>query len=67
MDPDLVRRDQVWFCEKNSKGTTSLYSLAEFDPQKVRPSTNFARQYLLGIFGAVPHPAFIGKATNSGK
>jgi uncharacterized protein len=58
MDPDLVRRDQIWFCEKDPKGATSLYSLAEFDSQRVRPSTNFARQYLLGIFGAVPHPAF---------
>jgi len=66
MDPDLVRRDQIWFCEKDPKGATSLYSLAEFDPQKVRPSTNFARQYLLGIFGAVPHPAFT-KAESSGE
>lgn len=64
LDPDFVRRDQIWFCEKDSKGATSLYSLAEFDPQKVRPTTNFARQYLLGIFGAVPHPAFTGKTAN---
>jgi len=57
MDPELLRRDQIWFCEKNDQGATSLYSLAEFDPQDVRSSTKFNRQYLMGIFGAVPHVA----------
>lgn len=54
MDPALVRRDQIWFCEKDERGGTSLYSLDEFDKQEVRPTTKFQRQYLEGIFGAVP-------------
>lgn len=54
MEPDILRRDQIWFCEKDEIGATSLYSLAEFDSNKVRPTTKFNRQYLLGIFGAVP-------------
>ncbi|MEX2606256.1 MAG: ATP-binding protein [Kiritimatiellia bacterium] len=57
MEPELLRRDQIWFCEKDNVGSTRLYSLAEFDPQLVRNSTKFNRQYLMGIFGAVPHVA----------
>jgi len=59
MDPDRIRRDQVWFCDKDEKGATHLYSLAEFDPKEVRPTTQFGRQYLLGLFGAVPHPSLL--------
>jgi predicted ATPase len=54
MDPEFVRRDQVWFCEKNAQGATNLYSLAEFDSNSVRPTTKFNKQYLLGLLGAVP-------------
>lgn len=54
MDPDLLRRDQVWFTEKDQYGASSLFSLSEFDPQKVRSTSRFDQQYLLGIFGAVP-------------
>ena len=54
MDPDLFRRDQIWFTQKDEFGATTLYSLAEFDPNQVRPTSKFNQQYLLGIFGAVP-------------
>ena len=54
MDPDILRRDQIWFFERDNFGATQLSCLAEFDPQKVRSTTKFSRQYLLGIFGAVP-------------
>jgi len=57
MDPDLLRRDQIWFCEKDRCGSTSLYCLDEFDKQEVRATTKFNRQYLQGIFGAVPQVA----------
>lgn len=57
MDPDTLRRDQIWFCEKDARGSTSLYCLDEFDKQEVRATTKFNRQYLQGIFGAVPHTA----------
>lgn len=57
MDPDLLRRDQIWFCEKDRCGSTALYCLDEFDKQEVRASTKFNRQYLQGIFGAVPQVA----------
>ncbi|MCC5808485.1 MAG: ATP-binding protein [Opitutales bacterium] len=62
LDPERFRRDQVWFCEKGSDGATSLFSLAEFDPQKVRSTTKFSRQYMLGLFGAVPKLAHFQEA-----
>lgn len=51
LDRNLVRRDQIWFTEKNSRGATKLYSLAEFD---VTPDARYERDYLLGKYGAVP-------------
>jgi AAA15 family ATPase/GTPase len=53
------RRDQVWFTEKDRYEVTHLYSLADYrvDGDKVRKDASFAKDYLLGKFGAVP---FIG-------
>lgn len=56
MEPERIRRDQVWFAEKDSQGGTTLHCLAEYPSDEVRPTTKFGRRYLLGIFGAVPHP-----------
>jgi uncharacterized protein len=56
MDPDLLRRDQVWFTEKNTDGATQLYSLAEFKGPKGKARKNEAMQnkYLAGKYGAIP-------------
>jgi len=62
LEPERFRRDQVWFCEKGHDGATSLFSLAEFDPQKVRSTTKFSRQYMLGLFGAIPKLAHFQEA-----
>jgi AAA15 family ATPase/GTPase len=51
LDPNRIRRDQVWFAEKDDFGASRLYSLAEF---KVRKEAKFGKEYLLGQFGAVP-------------
>ncbi len=48
----LLRRDEVWFTEKNRYGATELYSLAEI---KARKDASFYRNYLRGMYGAVPH------------
>jgi len=53
MAPDKMRRDQVWFCEKNN-GKTRVYSLDDFDKKKVKSSTPYAAWYDDGRFGAVP-------------
>lgn len=47
----LFRRDQVWFTQKNSFGSTEAYSLVEY---KVRSNTSFEKDYLSGKYGATP-------------
>lgn len=46
-----MRRDQIWFVDKNETGESSLYSLAEFKPRKDKSIGN---EYLAGAFGGVP-------------
>ncbi|SSL35618.1 AAA family ATPase [Klebsiella pneumoniae] len=53
MAPEKMRRDQIWFCEKN-KGTSSLYSLDDFDKKKIKTTTPYAAWYDEGRFGGVP-------------
>ena len=53
LDNSLFRRDQIWFIEKDSRGASQLYSLAEFN--KVRNDLSFERNYIQGRFGAVPY------------
>jgi uncharacterized protein len=48
---DLLRRDEVWFAEKDSSATTHLYPLTEFN---VRKDLQVRKGYLGGRFGAVP-------------
>ena len=51
LDLDLLRRDEIWFIEKDRIGATSLYSLEEFRlPEKM----NIEKGYLFGRFGAIP-------------
>lgn len=47
----LMRRDQIWFSEKDRAGVTHLYSLSDI---KVRKDDNFERGYIEGRFGAIP-------------
>jgi hypothetical protein len=51
LDNSLLRRDQIWFTEKDSSGATHLYPLSDF---KLRKSENLKRGYLQGRYGAVP-------------
>lgn len=47
----LLRRDQIWFTQKDGLGSTTLYSLAEY---KVRSNAAFERDYINGRYGATP-------------
>ncbi|MCC8998380.1 MAG: ATP-binding protein [Candidatus Contendobacter sp.] len=49
--PDLLRRDQVWFVEKEHNQASSLVSLSEFSPRK---NEALERGYLMGRYGGVP-------------
>lgn len=46
-----LRRDQIWFTEKDSQGATHLYPLTDFHP---RAQENLERGYLQGRYGAIP-------------
>ena len=48
---DLLK-EEVFFCEKDSKGSGSVYGLQ--DIQDVRRTDNRYRKYLSGAYGAVP-------------
>lgn len=60
LDQELLRRDEIWFAEKDSAGATSLYSLLDF---KVRNDLEIRKHYLQGRFGAVPFLGGIGRLT----
>lgn len=48
---DLLRRDQIWFTEKDSEGATHLYPLTDYKP---RGTENVERRYSQGRYGAFP-------------
>ena len=53
----LLRRDEIWFTEKDEKGLSNLYSLADFvdeDGSRIRKDENYEKNYLLGKYGAIP-------------
>jgi AAA15 family ATPase/GTPase len=51
LDLTLLRRDQIWFTEKDKSGSTHLYSLLEFKPRKTEA---ISKGYLQGRYGAIP-------------
>ncbi|HNW83718.1 MAG TPA: ATP-binding protein [bacterium] len=54
LDSEKLRRDQIWFVEKDQYGASNLYSLDEFEKSEVRKNVPFDRWYLSGRFGALP-------------
>lgn len=54
----LLRRDQIWFTEKDKTESTDLYSLMHIvlpDGTKPRGDGNLERNYIKGRYGAVPY------------
>ncbi len=51
MDLNILRRDEIWFAEKEYTNNTSLYTLEKF---KIRYDKVVAKDYLAGRYGAVP-------------
>jgi AAA15 family ATPase/GTPase len=52
LDENMIRKDQIWFTEKNKYGASTLFSLQDFTD--VKEDTPFAKWYLANKFGAVP-------------
>ncbi len=51
LDATLLRRDQVWFTDKDDQGEGHLYPLTDYQPRK---EESLVRGYLSGRYGAVP-------------
>ncbi|KAA8825477.1 hypothetical protein EMO92_05335 [Bifidobacterium reuteri] len=51
----LIDPDQVWLVEKSKDGASELYPVTDL---KVRREENVGRNYLNGVYGAIPKPAF---------
>lgn len=50
---DLIRKDMVWFTEKEEDGHSKLYSLTDF--RGLGKISSFQKSYRNGIFGALPN------------
>ncbi len=51
LDVDILRRDQIWFIEKDVDHSSRLYPLSDFNP---RNKEALEKGYLSGRYGAIP-------------
>ena len=52
LDNKLLRRDEIWFTQKENNGSTKLYSLNEYT---TRHDKDIHKAYLEGVFGGIPN------------
>ncbi len=48
---DLLRKDEIWFVQKDQSGASSIYSLEEYN---IRFDKKIRKDYLLGRYQAIP-------------
>ena len=58
MDSELLRRDQIWFVEKDKVCGSRVYPLLDYSPRK---DEALERGYLKGRYGAVPNTGTTGR------
>lgn len=54
----LLRRDQIWFTEKDAQERTDLYNMMQIvlpDGSKPRGDGNIEKNYIQGRYGAIPY------------
>lgn len=54
----LLRRDQIWFTEKNHSEETDLYNMMDIvfpDGTKPRNDANYEKNHIAGRYGAIPY------------
>lgn len=52
LDKEILRRDQVWFVDRNRSGVSQLYPMSDFKSSGVRKTSDFRKKYLNSDFGA---------------
>lgn len=62
MRSSVLRRDQLWFTEKTSEGSTEIYPLTDI---RTRKGDNIELGYLQGRFGALPSTDVISQVHES--
>jgi hypothetical protein len=53
LDKEFLRRDQIWFVDKNRFGISELFSLNDLGERT--DISNYAKRYLEGRYGAIPY------------
>ena len=53
LDLDLIRRDEIWFVERNLDNTSNIYSLNSFK-SILDSNERINNDYLIGRYGAIP-------------
>lgn len=51
LDQSIFRPDEIWFAQKDTDGSSKLYSLSEY---KIHNTINIENGYLKGRFGGIP-------------
>ncbi len=51
LDQTIFRQDEIWFTEKDRRGSTDLYSLSDFKEHK---TIDIRKGYLNGRYGSIP-------------
>lgn len=64
LDREILRRDQIYFIEKDTYGASSAVSLVEYKPRKESP---YDKNYLEGKYGAIPFIQDLEKLIADGK
>ena len=52
LEEKIFRRDQIWFIKKDKYGKSNIYSLVDY---KVRNDSSYKKDYLNGLYGALPN------------
>jgi AAA15 family ATPase/GTPase len=53
LNPEILRRDQIDFVEKDKYGASHLYTLIEING--IRNESNYEKDYIQGKYGAIPY------------
>lgn len=56
MHEDFLRKDQIWFVEKNKFGSSEIFSLSSLGE---REGVSYSKRYLEGRYGAIPYVKYL--------
>lgn len=57
LDKENLRRDEIWFVDKNEVGESDLYPLVSYvdsEDKKIRNDASYGKDYILGRYKSIP-------------